>query len=85
MKITDIEAFQVSWAAGDKPQQRSAFVRIHGDNGLSGIGEASPMQGGIASLGIVARDVAPMLLGQDPLDHAVLLDSLAQLGQARRR
>src|ERR1700736_3885608 len=84
MKITDIEAFQVSWAAGDKPQQRSAFVRIHGDNGLSGIGEASPMQGGIASLGIVVRDVARLLLGQDPLDHAVLLDqalhSLVKLG-----
>jgi L-alanine-DL-glutamate epimerase-like enolase superfamily enzyme len=84
MKIREIEAFQVSWAAGDKPQQRSAFVRIHGDDGLSGIGEASPMQGGIASLGIIARDVAPLLIGQDPLDHAVLLDralhSLVKLG-----
>jgi L-alanine-DL-glutamate epimerase-like enolase superfamily enzyme len=74
MKITDIEVFQVSWAPDDKPQQRSAFVRIHTDDGLSGIGEASPMQGGIASLGIIARDVAPALIGEDPLDHAVLLD-----------
>src|SRR6267154_3448932 len=75
MKIREIEAFQVSWASDDKPQQRSAFVRIHGDDGLSGIGEASPMQGGIASLGIIARDVAPTLIGKDPLDHAVLLDT----------
>src|ERR1043166_4902547 len=75
MKIRDIEAFQVSWAPGDAPQQRSAFVRVHTDDGLSGIGEASPMQGGIASLGIIARDVAPDLIGQDPLDHAVLLDA----------
>jgi L-alanine-DL-glutamate epimerase-like enolase superfamily enzyme len=75
VKITQIEAFQVSWASGDPPPQRSAFVRIHTDGGLSGIGEASPMQGGIASLGIVARDVAPMLIGADPLDHAVLLDT----------
>jgi L-alanine-DL-glutamate epimerase-like enolase superfamily enzyme len=74
MKITDIEAFQVGWAPDDRPQQRSAFVRVHTDDGLSGIGEASPMQGGVASLGIVARDVAPTLIGQDPLDHAVLLD-----------
>src|ERR1043166_954041 len=74
MKITDIDVFQVSWAPGDKPQQRSAFVRVHTDDGLSGIGEASPMQGGIASLGIIARDVAPTLIGEDPLDHAVLLD-----------
>jgi L-alanine-DL-glutamate epimerase-like enolase superfamily enzyme len=84
MRIREIEAFQVSWASDDKPQQRSAFVRIHGDDGLSGIGEASPMQGGVASLGIIARDVAPLLIGQDPLDHAVLLDralhSLVKLG-----
>ena len=52
MKIRDIDTFQVSWAPDDKPQQRSAFVRVHTDEGLSGIGEASPMQGGIVSLGI---------------------------------
>jgi L-alanine-DL-glutamate epimerase-like enolase superfamily enzyme len=74
MKITDIDSFQVNWAPDDRPQQRSAFVRVHTDAGLSGIGEASPMQGGVASLGIVARDIAPTLIGEDPLDHAVLLD-----------
>ena len=31
------------------------------------------MQGGLASLGIIARDIAPGLIGKDPLDHAVLL------------
>src|SRR5436190_6281181 len=76
MKITRVEAFQVSWGPDDKPQQRSAFVRVHGDDGLSGVGEASAMQGGIASLGIIARDIAPTLIGEDPLDHAVLLDTL---------
>src|SRR5689334_3943504 len=75
MKIRDIEAFQVSWAPGDAPQQRSAFVRVHTDDDISGIGEASPMQGGLASLGIIARDITPMLIGADPLDHAVLLDT----------
>jgi len=76
MKIRDIEAFQIGWAADDKPTQRSAWVRVHTDDGLSGIGEASPMQGGLASLGIIARDLAPALIGQDPLDHAVLQDRL---------
>ncbi len=76
MKIRDIEAFQVAWSPEDTPAQRSAFVRVHTDDGLFGIGEASPMQGGLASLGIVARDLAPALLGQDPLDHAVLQDRL---------
>src|SRR3954454_12092313 len=75
MKITAIEAVQVAWAPADKPEQRSAFVRVRGEDGLYGIGEASPMQGGVASLGIIARDVAPTLNGKDPLDHAVLLDT----------
>src|SRR3954451_15501923 len=84
MKITRIEAFQVQWAPNDKPQQRSAFVRVHTHEGISGLGEASPMQGGRASLGMIVHDIAPMLIGQDPLDHAVLLDqalhTLVKLG-----
>src|SRR5437764_8926819 len=75
MKITEIDAFQVAWSPEDRPAQRSAFVRVHTDDGVSGIGEASPMQGGIASLGMIARDIAPILIGEDPLDHAVLLDN----------
>src|SRR5213080_2117920 len=75
MKITEIEAFQVAWAPEDKPEQRSAFVRVRGEDGRYGIGEASPMQGVVASLGIIARDLAPTLIGKDPLDHAVLLDT----------
>ena len=74
MKITDVEAFQVAWAPEDKPEQRSAFVIVRGEDGLYGVGEASPMHGGLASLGIVARNLAPELIGKDPLDHAVLLD-----------
>src|ERR1700710_588755 len=84
MKITRIEAFQVQWAPGDKPGQRSAFVRVHTDVGLIGLGEASPMQGGRASLGMIVHDIAPMMIGHDPLDHPVLLDqamhTLAKLG-----
>ncbi|MGE5269682.1 MAG: hypothetical protein ACM3JG_08430 [Thiohalocapsa sp.] len=67
MKIRDIEVFQVAWFPDDEPATRSAFVRIRGDDGRDGIGEASPMQGGLASLGIVARDLAPALIGADPL------------------
>ena len=76
MKIRDIEVFQVGWSPGDKPEQRSAWVRVYCDNGSFGIGEASPMQGGLASLGIIARNLAPALVGRDPLDHAVLFDGL---------
>lgn len=76
MKIRDIEIFQVAWRPEDPPSQRSAWVRVRCEDGLFGIGEASPMQGGLASLGIVARDLAPALVGRDALDHAVLLDTL---------
>src|SRR5579863_3388526 len=75
MKIENIEIFQVRWSPDDKPAQNSAWVRIHCDGGISGIGEASPMLGGLASLGIIARDIAPALVGCDPLDHAVVLDT----------
>jgi L-alanine-DL-glutamate epimerase-like enolase superfamily enzyme len=74
VRITAIEAFQVAWAPEDRPEQRSAFVIVRGDDGFYGIGEASPMRGGLASLGIVAHNLAPELIGKDPLDHAVLLD-----------
>jgi L-alanine-DL-glutamate epimerase-like enolase superfamily enzyme len=76
VKIRYIEAFQVGWAPDDKPAQRSAWVRVHCDDGVSGIGEASPMQGGLASLGMIRHNLAPALIGKDPLDHAVLLDTL---------
>ena len=76
MRITRIDAFQVRWALDEKPSQHSAFVRVFTDAGIDGIGEASPMQGGRASLGMIRDDLAPALVGKDPLDHAVLLDSL---------
>jgi L-alanine-DL-glutamate epimerase-like enolase superfamily enzyme len=75
MKISAIDVFQVRWSPNDRPSQNSAWVRVRCDDGVFGIGEASPMQGGLASLGIVARDIAPALIGQDPLDYAVLLDT----------
>ena len=53
MKITRIDAFQVRWSPDEKPTQHSAFVRVYTDDGIDGIGEASPMQGGLASLGII--------------------------------
>lgn len=83
-KITRVEAFQVAWNPSDRPQQRSAFVLVHTDDGITGIGEASPMRGGRASLSMIRDDIAPLLIGQDPLDHAVLLDqamhTLVKLG-----
>jgi L-alanine-DL-glutamate epimerase-like enolase superfamily enzyme len=76
MKIERIEAFQVQWSPEEAPARRSAFVRVWGDDGQYGIGEASPMIGGLASLGIIKHNIAPDLIGADPLDHSVLQDRL---------
>jgi L-alanine-DL-glutamate epimerase-like enolase superfamily enzyme len=75
VKITKVDAFQLEWGEAGKGS-RSAFVTIETDEGLVGMGEASPMEGGVASLVIISRHMAPFLLGKDPLDHAVLLDTL---------
>jgi L-alanine-DL-glutamate epimerase-like enolase superfamily enzyme len=83
MPIDRVETFQIQWSSTDKPSARSAYVRIYAE-GLVGIGEASPMQGGRASLAIIEHDIAPTLVGADPLDHAVIQDrlmhSLVKLG-----
>jgi L-alanine-DL-glutamate epimerase-like enolase superfamily enzyme len=76
MKIERVEAFKLRWAPEDGPQAGSAFLRVWTDDGLHGIGEASPMQGGLAALGILQHDIAPAVIGADPLDHAVLQDRL---------
>jgi L-alanine-DL-glutamate epimerase-like enolase superfamily enzyme len=73
MRITRVEPFHVDWGAG---RTRSAWVRIWTDAGLYGLGEASPMVHGNASLEIVASAFAPLLLGADPLESRVLQDRL---------
>ncbi len=67
MQITSVEAFQVDWGRG-----KSAWVRIRADSGEYGLGEASPMAGGNASLEIIASVFARGLVGADPLEHRVL-------------
>lgn len=76
MKITGLEVFQMQWAPGDAADKRGAFLKVHTDAGLTGIGEASPMQGGLASLVILKHHIAPAIIGADPLDHAVIHDRM---------
>jgi L-alanine-DL-glutamate epimerase-like enolase superfamily enzyme len=51
-------------------------VRIRTDANIDGLGEASPMVHGNASLEIVASAFAPMLVGADPLEARLLQDRL---------
>jgi D-galactarolactone cycloisomerase len=73
VKITRVEPFHVDWGGG---RSRSAWVRVWSDAGVYGLGEASPMVHGNASLEIIASALAPMLLGADPLEARVIQDRL---------
>jgi L-alanine-DL-glutamate epimerase-like enolase superfamily enzyme len=72
LRIREVETLRIAWPEGPS----SALVRITTDGGLTGYGEASPMLGGVHSLGIIDRDVAPELRGADALDTAILHDRL---------
>ena len=76
MKIARVEAFQIEWLPGEPNERRGAFLRVHADDGTVGIGEVSPMLGGLASLAILQHHIAPLVIGADPLDHAVIQDRL---------
>src|SRR5262245_12263735 len=73
MKIAKVEPFHVNWGGG---RTRSAWVRIWTDAGVHGLGEASPMVHGSASLEVISSALAPLLLGADPLESRVLQDRL---------
>jgi L-alanine-DL-glutamate epimerase-like enolase superfamily enzyme len=77
MKISKVEVFHVEWDRGKTTWlSRSPWVRIWTDEGQYGLGEASPMAQGNASLEMIAHSFASMLIGQDPLDSKVLQDRL---------
>src|SRR5256886_8466925 len=73
VKTGRFEPFHVDWGAG---RSRSAWVRVWTDTGVSGLGEASPMVHGNASLEIIASAFTPMLVGADPLEPRVIQDRL---------
>ena len=87
MKITKVETFLVRWGDVSRPAEAvlgstsaTAVVAIHAD-GRVGMGEASPMQGGVASLQVIASEMAPALIGADVLDHADGDDAIARVGR----
>ncbi|RYG87221.1 MAG: mandelate racemase/muconate lactonizing enzyme family protein [Alphaproteobacteria bacterium] len=76
VRITAVKGLQV--ALGDPGQPLSAFVRVEGEDGAFGMGEASPMSNGTASLGVLQRDIAPKVVGSNLFDHAVTVETLTQ-------
>ncbi|HXH02477.1 MAG TPA: mandelate racemase/muconate lactonizing enzyme family protein [Candidatus Competibacteraceae bacterium] len=74
MKITNIRVTPVNipfdapfwWSAGIYPGSSKAVIEVETDEGITGLGEAPWWHFGE----IVARELAPRLIGQDPLDIA---------------
>ena len=56
MKITKVEPLRLG---------RSIFVRVHTDEGITGIGECSPMNAPVIEAHI-EHSLAPMIVGEDP-------------------
>ena len=75
MKITSIDVMALHPREG--AHFRPIVCRVNTDDGLYGYGEAaiSYGKGAPAAFGMV-KDLAPMILGMDPLDHEVIWDKL---------
>ena len=56
MKITQVETLRLG---------RSIFVRVHTNEGITGIGECSPMNAAVIEAHL-EHSLAPMILGEDP-------------------
>src|SRR5712691_7319639 len=66
-------------AAGVQSRRGGLLVQIETDNGIVGIGESGP--GGGATATVIEKDLAPLLIGEDPL----LIEGLWQKMFARTR
>ena len=66
-------------AAGVQARRGGLLVEVETDDGIVGIGEAGP--GGSVTADVIAKDLAPLLVGQDPL----LIEGLWQRMFARTR
>jgi D-galactarolactone cycloisomerase len=86
MKITGVETYVLEgklgkqafgWSQGVAEKRQSAICVINTDEGVSGIGEAFFVGGPISIAANVIKDAyAPLLIGRDPFDTAVIWDAL---------
>ena len=77
MKITKVEVSGLSYptkkpfynALGKSGSRGCLLVKIHSDDGLVGIGEAAPYGGPmISTYTVIKEELAPKLIGMDPLN-----------------
>lgn len=96
MKITDIETIAISiphppghsWVKGEISATGwdLLVVRVHTDEGISGIGEAYHLKNPWAVIATIEQSLKPLLIGQDPFDNEQLWAKMfirtVQLGSA---
>ena len=82
MKITAIEAVPLAiplkpmnppspWTGGTRKQ---IFVRVHTDEGVTGLGEAFAYGAPLAVVSVIEESLAPLVIGQDPLRIEAVVD-----------
>lgn len=76
MKITEVEIIPMRYnmsepiysGTGKCCQRHLLMVRIHTDEGIIGFGESATYGGPMASVAtVIEKEIAPMLIGEDPL------------------
>ncbi|OFZ93149.1 MAG: hypothetical protein A3F74_11995 [Betaproteobacteria bacterium RIFCSPLOWO2_12_FULL_62_58] len=82
MKITDIETIAISiphppghvWVKGEISATGwdLLVVRVHTDEGISGIGEAYHLKNPWAVIATIEQSLKPLLIGEDPFDNEQL-------------
>ena len=73
MKIVSVECLILD---GDYP-----FVKVHTDEGITGIGECFRRQPGVAKA-LIEEHLAPAIVGKDPLDTSVRFRDMMSAGSA---
>jgi len=86
MKITGITTYVLEESLGDKSfgwsqwvtdRRQTALCVISTDEGIQGVGEALSTSGPAKIVASIITDAfAPLIIGRDPLDHAVIWDFL---------
>src|ERR1700738_1103357 len=61
------------WTGGTRKQ---IFVRVHTDEGVTGLGEAFAYGAPLAVCSVIDESLAPLLIGQDPLRIEAVVDLL---------
>ena len=75
MKITGIDL--ITSPFGKESSTQYVVTRVLTDEGIYGLGEAhADIPGGAEALTEMLSDYAPLLVGRNPLDHAVIWDQL---------